>query len=347
MLASVESSARCEEHPETPAFGRCSRCDRALCDACLPNLIEGEIACAACATVALANAGRPWAFAGAILVTFGTGAFALARAEAKSTGTSSWFLYGLAGAIVLGVVGFVLSKPRQRFRVEPRASGVEAPPDGPPHGAYRQAAHRRFVPRVPPLSGRLVALALLLSCAFTALAAPFTMHLPTWVEAEIVLGAWWVTWTATLAVLLYRGRPVADDHRFSPAFWFGGGDEKNPASGPKAGTGAVAPEKKSSGRWHDGLSGVGDGEGCAYVLGAILIAGAAVLLAWVLVELVVPAVFTLAYMLLIRALKRATNDTHGCKGEALRSLGYGALWSALYVVPIAVVVVLVHAVARK
>jgi hypothetical protein len=171
------------------------------------------------------------------------------------------------------------------------------------------------------------------------------MHLPTWVEAEIVLGAWWATWTATLSVLLYRGRPVADDHRFSPSFWFGGGDEKSPS--PKAGGGAVAPAKQSSGRWYEGWSGFSDGEGCAYLIGAILIAGAAVLLAWVLVELVVPAVFTLAYMLLIRALKRATNDTHGCKGEALRSLGYGAWWAGLYVVPIAVVVLLVHAVARR
>lgn len=335
MLIGLESPSTCESHPETPAHGRCSRCDRPLCDECLPNLIEGKIACAACTSVAQANAGRPWAFAGAILVTFGTGSFALARAETKRTGSASWFLYILAGLIVLGVIGFGLAKPRDRFKIEPRPSSVEAKEAGLGQGPYRQTARRRFVPRVPPLSGRLTALALLLCCSFTAAAAPFAMHLPTWLEAEIVLGAWWATWTATLAVLLYRGRPVVDDHRFSPSFWFGGNDAKP----------TVGKSSSGSSGWGDLAS--ADGEGCAYVIGAILIAGAAVLLAWLLVELVVPAVFTLAYMLLIRALRRATTDTHGCKGEPLRALGYGALWSSLYVLPIAAVVLLVHAIAKK
>ncbi len=75
----------------------------------------------------------------------------------------------------------------------------------------------------------------------------------------------------------------------------------------------------SGGSWFDGLGGIGDlgglgdaGEGCLFIIGAVVLAGGAVLMAWLLVELVIPALFTLAYLLIIRALRLATNDD-SCK----------------------------------
>jgi hypothetical protein len=204
-------------------------------------------------------------------------------------------------------------------------------------------AQRRLIRRAPPLSGRLTALALMLCFVFTALAAPFAMHLPKWLEAEIVLGVWWVVWAIALSVILYRGTRVSDDHRFSPSISLGdlgGGGRTKRSSSSSSGTG-----------FFDGLSGVGDladgGEGCLYVIGALLLAGAALLVAWLLVELIVPTLFTLAYLLLIRALQVVTNDRHGCKGIPVRSAGYGSLWATIYILPLVVVVLIVHAVARK
>jgi hypothetical protein len=290
--------------------------------------------------------GRPWGFAAAVLVTGGAASLALARAEAKNGGEPSWVLYGLASVLMLAVSGFIVSRKRKGLRTEPRQAGamieVEEPAQG--GGPYRAMARRRFIPRVPPLSGRLVALALMLCFAFTALAAPFAMHLPKWAEAEIVLGAWWLVWAGALATILYRGSRVSDDHRFSPNLWVGGSPDLS--DGPKS----KRRGSRSGGfSWADGLSGIGDvdGEGCLYVIGAILLAGAAVLMAWLLVELIVPAIFTLAYLLLIRALQVVTNDRHGCKGDVGRAAGYGALWATIYIAPLAAVVLVVHAIARK
>jgi hypothetical protein len=289
--------------------------------------------------------GRPWGFAAMVLLTGGAASLALARAEAKHGDEPSWVFYGLAMVLMLGVSGFIVSRKRKGLETEPRQSGsmieVEEPAQG--GGPYRAMARRRFIPRTPPLSGRLTALALMLCFVFTALAAPFAMHLPKWLEAEIVLGAWWAVWAIALSVILYRGTRVSDDHRFSPSislgdFGGGGGTRRSSSS-------------SSSSSWFDGLSGIGDlgdaGEGCLYLIGAILLAGAALLVAWLLVELIVPTIFTLAYLLLIRALQVVTNDRHGCKGIATRAAGYGALWATIYIVPLAVVVLVVHVIARK
>jgi hypothetical protein len=312
-------------------------------------LIEGRAGCAACGNDAAMHRGRPWGFAAAVLLTGGAASLALARAEAKKGDEPSWFFYGLAMVLVLAISGFIVARKRKGLETEPRQSGsmieVEEPAQG--GGPYRAMTRRRFIPRTPPLSGRLTALALMLCFAFTALAAPFAMHLPKWVEAEIVLSAWWIVWAISLGVILYRGTRVSDDHRFAPSVSlsdFGGG------RGARRSSSRTSSSSSSAG-WFDGLSGIGDlgdaGEGCLYVIGAILLAGAALLVAWLLVELIIPTVFTLAYLLLIRALQVVTNDRHGCKGIPSRAAGYGALWATIYIVPLAVVVLIVHAIARK
>jgi hypothetical protein len=68
--------------------------------------------------------------------------------------------------------------------------------------------------------------------------------------------------------------------------------------------------------------------------------------AWVFVELAMPLAFALMYSLLMRAIRRAASDRRGCAGDALRSLGWAAVWASIYVVPIAVLTWGVHEVRR-
>jgi hypothetical protein len=177
-------------------------------------------------------------------------------------------------------------------------------------------------------------------CGFCALTMPFALHLPRWVEAEIVFGASWFVWAAVLTSTLYRGERIADDHRFEPSLWFL--EEKPGPAGVRAKSGADKP----GGGWGS-IGNIGDIGEAFVLLGAILLACVAVLTAWLLVELVIPALFTLAYLLLIRALKLATNDGTGCRGDLGRSLRRGALFATLYVGPLLVLAAIIHLVARK
>jgi hypothetical protein len=277
------------------------------------------------------------------------GSFAFARAEVRATGEPSWELYGLASVFALAFAGFVVSRKRTGLPVGRREAGEMLEDARGQDGPYRQMARRVVPRRLPPVSGRLTAFALLMSFVFCALAAPFAMHLPRWVEAEIVFGAGFFAWTGVLATILYRGRRVADDHRFDPSLWFTKAKKKEEKEAPKARKAKPVAASGSS-SWLDlpDLGGIGDaGEGCLILIGAILLAGAAVLTAWLLVELVIPALFTVAYLLLIRALKVATNDNTGCAGDLPRSIGRGALYASMFVGPLLMLVLLVHLVARR
>ncbi len=358
--------SQCDTHPEVASLANCSRCGRPFCDPCLPSLVDGLVACAGCAGMERAQVGRPWGFAGAVLVATGLGSFAFAKAELRASGEPSWFVYGLAALISIGFAGFVVSRKRAGLRVEPREVGEVSDEEArDAAGPYRQMARRTVVLRLPPVSGRLTAFTLLMCLVWSSLAAPFAMHLPRWVEAEIVLLVSWLAWAGVLAFVLHRGGRISDDHRFGPSLWFlkkkaasrapAPQDSETKAANRKNKKDKKKKDKKSSGggSWFDGLSGIGDlsglgdaGEGCLFIVGAILLAGGAVLMAWLLVELVIPALFTLAYLLIIRALKLATNDDT-CQGDLPRALGRGALFATLYLGPLFLLVVLVHMVARK
>jgi len=64
--------------------------------------------------------------------------------------------------------------------------------------------------------------------------------------------------------------------------------------------------------------------------------------AWLVVELLVPGIFFLAYLLVRGALARVANDRHDCEGNLVRSVGWGVGWATAYVAPLALVVWLVH-----
>src|SRR5438105_434782 len=74
--------------------------------------------------------------------------------------------------------------------------------------------------RLPRLSGKATAACLVAFFLATALLIPTVLRLPPWINFEIVLGIWWLTWWIVLAVLLYRSQRVSDDHALAePRNW--------------------------------------------------------------------------------------------------------------------------------
>ena len=124
-----------------------------------------------------------------------------------------------------------------------------------------------------------------------------------------------------------------------------------PPSAPEAGAGRPATKARSGGGsivdWSigDGCSGA-DGEGCIAAIVVVVALGAALGIAWVFVELAMPLAFFLLYAVLMRAIRRAASDRRGCAGDLAKSLGWGALWATIYVLPIAALTWVVHAVHR-
>src|SRR5579871_3173068 len=80
--------------------------------------------------------------------------------------------------------------------------------------------------RLPKVSGKgsvVVLVLCFLASAFIVL--PLAWKKPAWIEAELVLAAWWFVWAVFLSVLLHRGWRVSDDHGWSaPRNWLGGSD---------------------------------------------------------------------------------------------------------------------------
>jgi len=129
-------------------------------------------------------------------------------------------------------------------------------------------------------------------------------------------------WGATLSYLAYRHTPVEDDLRPGP----GGADLNLPSgdlSGCNPATGAAA------------------GEGCAVVLGVLLV----VVVAWILIQVVLPLLAFVVYLLIYSMLSQVLNRDHGCKGSVARSLGWGWLWATIYTAPLALAVWLIHVAA--
>jgi hypothetical protein len=84
-------------------------------------------------------------------------------------------------------------------------------------------------------------------------------------------------------------------------------------------------------------------EGCAAVLVGLALVVVALAAAWFVVAVVLPAVFSLVYWLLLRALTRVARDNRGCAGRLAPSVAWGALWSAVYIAPLALDMWGVHA----
>ncbi len=180
--------------------------------------------------------------------------------------------------------------------------------------------------RIPLVSGKASAALLVVSIALTAALIPMAVRLPLWIDFELVLGAWWLIWTAVLARLLYTGRRISDDHRMAaPRRWFG----------------SDRPAASSVADWFSWPL-VFDAEGCAWIafvaVAFFFLLGAA----WFVVEVAVPLVAFLLYLLMRSMLARVLNDDHDFRGRLVASVARGLLWATVYTAPLAGVVWLVH-----
>jgi hypothetical protein len=138
---------------------------------------------------------------------------------------------------------------------------------------------------------------------------------------------WWLAWALVLAWLLYTGRSVTDDHAMPP---------------PR-------PRRLLDWLEHVGLDGGGgelSAEGCleSVVQGLFLLVAVILLAlaAWLLVELAVPAVALVLYVVIRGMLAHVANDRHGCEGDLGRAIGWGGLWATVYTAPVALLVWVLH-----
>jgi hypothetical protein len=175
--------------------------------------------------------------------------------------------------------------------------------------------------KLPSVSGGASAFTLVICFAVTALLIPMASHLPHWVGFEIVLAVWWCVWVVVLTALLHSGRQVTDDHSLSPARSWDIAGKVGP--GPD-----IVDIACSSSAAMIGLL-------CVAVF--ILLAAA-----WFLIEVAIPALAFLMYLLVRGMLATAVNDRKGCRGNLVRSAVWGIVWATTYTAPLAIVVWLVH-----
>ena len=190
--------------------------------------------------------------------------------------------------------------------------------------------------RLPRLSGKAAAAWLLICLLLPAVLIPAVVRLPIWIDVEIVLGVWWLVWFAVLARLLYTGQRVTDDHALQPPrSWFSAKKDRPPGRRGTPGGG---------GSW---LGWLGwdmplDAEGCAIVclivVGLILLVGGL----WFLIEIAIPLVWFLLYLLVRGMLAMVINDRHRCRGRLGRSVAWALVWASAYTAPLALAVWLIH-----
>jgi len=320
----------CLAHGDSAVIERCSSCQRGLCERC-ETFNEGELAiCRGCEARTRSQSTTRFAVSAIFSVIASATLIAVALYQKRTTGQLRWVVLAAVGGVALLVLPLLMRASR------PSLEKREAAPDNAmPNAPYRAPGRNpaRMVARAfaPPIltSAKRTVIVLGLCLLFTGVAVPFVLHQAPWVEMEAVLGASWLALTITLAMLLYRGHQLHDDHKM--------GETK----------GWNLPNVA------DGISSLpvgGDAEGClgaiVGIIVAIMVAIVAFIVAWFLIELLLPALAYLAYVLLAGAINNVTSDRHGCQGKLGRSIGYGTLWSTVYLAPIATTVWAVHAYLR-
>lgn len=330
----------CGNHPRREALVRCGACARALCDECYRFRVDGRPTCARCAYESSTRSARRASLAVSFVgICAGVLVFAERRYDVWSRSPVEVVLGGIAASVITAAIA--LSGRGAQVTVDNRDPEEPVAEALPQRGAsgYRVNARRLLQAAAPRLSGRSTALVLLACLAASAVLLPASVHLPRWVEVELVLALWWVIVAGALTTLLYRGFRLRDD-----VVYF------TPWSRPAAvkGDAPAAPAGKTGcAGWADGLSGCGgDGEGLLVMLALAVVLGLALGAAWVLVELALPLVFFLMYWLFMRAIGRVANDRHGCEGSLARALGWGLGWATLYVLPVALATWALHALRR-
>jgi hypothetical protein len=337
----VTARLRCKDHPDIAAAARCAACSRSLCNTCFRFRMNCRPACARCAYEASTRPARRISLAASFLCfSLGGGFWASRRFDLVPEHTVALVLGGIATVVVAILVA--ASGRGEKAEVENRAPDEEIGEEAWQGGGaspYRAQVRRVILAASPKLSGRATALVVFASLAGAAVLLPASVKLPRWIEAEMVLGLWWIIVAVALAVLLHRGFRLRDDYvYFVP--W------DRPATERAKGGGGGASS------WLDGCgSGCGDvggldAEGCVVGLVVMVALAAALGAAWIMVELLMPFVFFLMYWLFMRAIDRAARDRRSCAGDLGKSIGWGAAWATIYVAPIAALTWLIHALGR-
>jgi hypothetical protein len=302
-----------------------------MCDACFRFVVAGAPICVRCAHeratrhqrrvslgvfTGLASIG----LAGLLGIRFGNTELSLPIAIATGfLGVACGLLLALAGA----------KHAREQEPVQRREDVMSRAPSRVPR--VRVARARRAVAALSPgISAQTTAMAVLAAMIFSIVSFPALLHLPGWLELEIVLAIWWLAGTLALCALLYRGYSIVDDHFFQA---------------PRI------PRVRSAADTIGDVSGcdLGCSDGCDEVVALIGLALAAALLvacsffvAWLLVELALPLVFLVFYSAVLLVLRRASRDRHDCRGRIFTSLRWAVTWSSLYFTPIAGLVWALH-----
>lgn len=183
--------------------------------------------------------------------------------------------------------------------------------------------------RLPLLSGKSSAAIMAICLAAAAvILLPLCFWIPVWIDAEIILSAWWAIWAFSLVGLLHRGRQIDDDHTLGqPRNWI---DWLLDASAHNA---------NSDWKWWLLPHG---GEGCFFLLVVMVVFAIGFIFLWLLVEFFVPLVVFAGYLLIRGMIAKVANDAHDCRGHWGRSLFWGITWAALYLLPVAGMVWITH-----
>jgi hypothetical protein len=232
--------------------------------------------------------------------------------------------------------------PRPNVLRDPARQGADRPVAN--RLAAMADAGRRA--RLPGVSGRSSAIFLLVLFVAVAVVLPIALHRSTWVEAEIVVAAWFVIWTAVLTWLGYSGRMVDDD--------WGGFHRPRRLLGRRGGSGdgSVLPDAVP----YVDLSGLelpdfGDGGddgglGCLGVIlaSAVVIAAVAaiVVLLYFTIGYVIPLVALALYTIVRAMLNHVAARGHVTQGNLALSIARGAVWAAVYTAPLALAIWLLH-----
>jgi hypothetical protein len=316
---------RCIDHP-TQAVARCTGCSRAMCDECLCFEIADRPACAGCAHDASTRRARRVLLSVSFLaISWGLEVWLAQRYRLWDEQAG---LLVVAGALAATMAGFIAATATAWSppRVEPRrlATGEGHP--------YRAHARRVLRAATPHLSGKATALTIAASFLVSAGLVSKSLHFSRWIEAEMVLGAWWLITASTLAILLYRGFRLRNDYAYALPGVSGGA----PTS---IGLGRATERSKLR---HVGRAAAEfldfDVDGFILVAFVALSFGAA----WLFVEVLAPILFSAIYWLLMRAIGRVANDGHHCEHHVVKAAGWGTLWASIYLLPLALLTWIAH-----
>ncbi|MBK7579263.1 MAG: B-box zinc finger protein [Myxococcales bacterium] len=324
--------ARCSAHPVETALARCQRCSALLCGDCFRLYAGGKPCCDACAVELSSGPASRWPFA----IAFAAIALAISFAGYRLEGSVEiWGISAVVAVVVAVVLGFTGPSSSATASVELS----EREPDLEPADQLLVRAAQpyrvrvaRVARRIVPLSGRATALVMTAALVLSAVVLPLGLKLPHWIEAELVVGVWWLAVASLLTGLLYTGRRLAEDHRLAL------GVRGSHDGGDKAAKGAKSPLGD--------LAGCGSAAGCGEVIAVVAVLAVAAAAAWLVVEIVLPVAVFAVYFFLVKAVGRVARDQHDCEGRLGRAMLWGAAWASVYAVPIALLILTIQAVVQ-